>query len=56
MPASLREFANCEVEYEVFKGWTTDITTCRSFEELPTEAQARAIRSLLSLSTHACPL
>ncbi len=39
MPASLRELADCEVEYEVFPGWNVDISKCKTFEELPKEAR-----------------
>ena len=28
-----------EVEYETMPGWKTDISSCRTFEELPEEAK-----------------
>ena len=39
MPASLENLAKVEVVYETFPGWKTDIAHCRTFEELPKEAQ-----------------
>jgi adenylosuccinate synthase len=39
MPASLAELKDVEVEYEVFPGWSEDITKCRTFDELPKNCQ-----------------
>jgi len=44
MPASLRDFSECEVEYEVMPGWTEDISRCTKFEELPINAQSYVLR------------
>lgn len=44
MPASLRDLSACEVEYETYPGWTQDISRCRTFGELPAEAQAYVLR------------
>lgn len=38
-PASLEVLDNVEVEYETLPGWNTDITKCRSYEELPENAK-----------------
>ena len=38
-PSSLEVLSNVSVEYETMPGWKTDITKCRTFEELPKEAQ-----------------
>jgi adenylosuccinate synthase len=39
MPASLEALSHVEVEYEVLPGWTEDISTCKTFEELPKNCQ-----------------
>ena len=39
MPADVNELARCEPIYVDLPGWTEDITTCKSFENLPTNAQ-----------------
>ena len=39
-PASLEVLANVTPVYETFKGWSADITKCRTMSELPSEAQA----------------
>lgn len=39
-PASLSELARCQPVYQTFKGWSEDISTCESFESLPSEAKA----------------
>ena len=44
MPASIRDLAKAEVEYETFKGWTQDISLCKTFDELPKEAKAYIYR------------
>ncbi|GAM17717.1 hypothetical protein SAMD00019534_008920 [Acytostelium subglobosum LB1] len=38
-PASLEVLAQCEVVYETFKGWNTNLANCKSFDELPVEAK-----------------
>lgn len=38
-PASLETLGKCEPVYEVLDGWTEDITTAKSYEELPTNAK-----------------
>ncbi len=39
MPASLRIFGEVEPVYETFKGWKTDITKIRQYEDLPANAK-----------------
>lgn len=39
IPASLKVLAEVEPVYETFKGWKTDISGIRSYEELPAEAK-----------------
>lgn len=39
IPASLKELGRCTPIYEEFEGWMQDITTVRSYEELPTQAK-----------------
>lgn len=39
-PAALNIMNQAEPQYEVVPGWNRDTTGCRSFEELPKEAQA----------------
>ncbi|KAJ1983174.1 Adenylosuccinate synthase [Dimargaris cristalligena] len=38
-PASLSTLAEVEVVYETLPGWQSDISNCRTFEELPVQAQ-----------------
>ena len=38
-PASLQVLQNCEPVYETFQGWQAPIEACRSFKELPNQAQ-----------------
>lgn len=40
MPSQLEDLGKVKVEYETFKGWKSDISKCRKFEELPSNAQA----------------
>lgn len=40
IPASLKVLAEVEPVYETFKGWKTDISGIRSYDELPSEARA----------------
>ena len=39
MPADVNELARCTPVYVDLPGWTEDITTCTTFESLPTNAQ-----------------
>lgn len=39
VPASLDIFSQVEIVYETFKGWKQDISQCRTFGDLPQEAQ-----------------
>lgn len=38
-PANVDELARCKPVYKEMKGWTEDITKCKSFDELPKAAQ-----------------
>lgn len=38
-PASLKVLSECEPVYEAFPGWTEDITSCKSLDELPENAR-----------------
>lgn len=38
-PASLKELAACKPVYETLPGWSEDITTCKTLEELPENAR-----------------
>jgi len=40
IPASLKVLSEVEPVYETFKGWKTDITKVRKYEDLPAEAKA----------------
>lgn len=40
MPSTLAGLAKCQVNYETHPGWKSDISDCRTFEELPKEAQS----------------
>src|SRR5450631_3708399 len=44
MPMSQSDFHHAEPIYEYLPGWSEDITTCRSFEELPVNARAYILR------------
>ncbi|HEX7536902.1 MAG TPA: adenylosuccinate synthase [Dermatophilaceae bacterium] len=44
MPMSQSDFHHAKPIYEYLPGWTEDITGCRSFEELPTNARAYILR------------
>lgn len=39
MPANLRVFGEVEPVYETFKGWNTDTTAIREYEDLPEQAK-----------------
>ena len=38
-PASLKLLSECEAEYEIFEGWTEDITQVKTFDDLPINAK-----------------
>ncbi|MBF0779643.1 MULTISPECIES: adenylosuccinate synthase [unclassified Granulicatella] len=38
-PASLKELSDCKPIYETLPGWSEDITSCRTLEELPENAR-----------------
>jgi adenylosuccinate synthase len=44
MPMSQSDFHHARPIYEYLPGWSEDITTCRSFEELPVNARAYILR------------
>jgi len=44
MPACLKTLSECEVQYEVMPGWSEDISTCKTFEDLPVNAQRYVLR------------
>jgi adenylosuccinate synthase len=44
MPMSQSDFHHAKPIYENLPGWFEDITTCRTFEELPANAQAYILR------------
>ncbi|GAB3943146.1 adenylosuccinate synthase [Kribbella albertanoniae] len=48
MPMTQTDFHHATPVYEEFDGWSDDITGCRTFEDLPKEAQSyvRAVESL----------
>lgn len=39
MPATIEDLAKCKIVTQKFKGWTEDISKCRSKKELPRAAQ-----------------
>jgi adenylosuccinate synthase len=44
MPVNQSDFHHAQPIYETLPGWWEDITGCRTFEELPTNAQAYVLR------------
>ena len=44
MPSCLRTLGECEVVYETWPGWSEDISKCKTFEELPDNAQKYVLR------------
>jgi adenylosuccinate synthase len=44
MPSCLQTLGECEVVYETLPGWTEDISKCKTFEELPANAQKYVLR------------
>jgi adenylosuccinate synthase len=53
LPAALEAFENCQPVYEEMAGWKSDITSAKTFEELPDNARAYVHR-LQELS--GCPI
>ena len=51
MPMTQTEFHHAKPVYEYFDGWRTDISGCRTFDELPTNAQAY-VQALEEMSGH----
>ena len=49
IPASLKQLAKCEPVYEEFDSWEEDISSVRSFEELPQNAK-KYIRRIEEIS------
>lgn len=52
MPSNLQLLQQCQVEYEVLPGWEEDITKCKTFEDLPANAQAYVLRVEELLGSH----
>ena len=44
MPSTLEELAKCKPIYETLPGWMSDTTACRSFADLPENAQKYVLR------------
>jgi len=40
MPACIEDLAKCETKYVDLPGWTEDISTCTSFDQLPANARS----------------
>lgn len=40
MPSTIHNLAKVEVEYETVPGWEQSLEDCRTFEDLPPQAQA----------------
>jgi adenylosuccinate synthase len=49
MPMTQTEFHHAKPVYEVFEGWKSDISGCRTFAELPAQAQTY-VRALEDIS------
>ncbi|OQR86053.1 adenylosuccinate synthetase [Thraustotheca clavata] len=52
MPSNLQPLEESTVQYESMPGWTEDISKCRTFEELPVNAQKYVLRVEELLGTH----
>eukprot|EP00903_Cladosiphon_okamuranus_P020222 g18562.t1 len=52
MPSSLKVLQKVKVEYEVLAGWDEDISECKGWDDLPTNAQVyvRRVEELLGVS------
>mmetsp|Transcript_3076 Transcript_3076/g.4096 ORF Transcript_3076/g.4096 Transcript_3076/m.4096 type:complete len:525 (-) Transcript_3076:3551-5125(-) len=44
MPSCLKTLSECEVVYESLPGWNEDISKCKTFDELPKNAQKYVLR------------
>jgi adenylosuccinate synthase len=44
MPVNQTDFLHAKPVYEELDGWWEDISKCRSYEELPANAQAYVVR------------
>jgi adenylosuccinate synthase len=49
MPVSQSDFHHAKPIYEMFPGWTEDITSVRTFDDLPANAQSY-VRALEAMS------
>jgi adenylosuccinate synthase len=51
MPSTLAQLEKVQIEYETMPGWKSDISKCRTFEELPAAAKAylRRIEELVGV-------
>jgi adenylosuccinate synthase len=52
MPSNLQLLEESVVEYEVLDGWDDDISKCKTFDELPVNAQKFVLRVEELLGTH----
>ncbi|EQC28424.1 adenylosuccinate synthetase [Saprolegnia diclina VS20] len=52
MPSNLQPLEESTVQYETLPGWSEDISKCRTFEELPVNAQKYVLRVEELLGTH----
>jgi adenylosuccinate synthase len=52
VPASLDVLGKVVVEYETFPGWNTDISKCRTFDDLPENARKYVLRVEELLGVH----
>ncbi|RKP27149.1 Adenylosuccinate synthetase [Syncephalis pseudoplumigaleata] len=51
-PADMDDLQKLEVEYETLPGWKQDISACRTFEDLPANAQRYVLRIEEALGVH----
>ncbi|RLO00419.1 hypothetical protein DYB28_005460 [Aphanomyces astaci] len=52
MPSNLQVLEESTVQYETLPGWSEDISKCRTFDELPENAQKFVLRVEALLGTH----
>ncbi|OQR82514.1 adenylosuccinate synthetase [Achlya hypogyna] len=52
MPSNLQPLEESTVQYETLPGWSEDISKCRTFEDLPVNAQKYVLRVEELLGTH----
>lgn len=52
MPSNLQLLEQAEIEFETLPGWTEDISKCKSFNDLPQNAQDYVLRVEELLGTH----